>query len=489
MENTKKTQHFFSFCRRNLSAALIMVSSFVILITFTVVLFWYTLTSALETYLAQQTEVLGSSLSTQAAFNATQSILNNDLLSLNVLLTRLVIDDNIISARVFNKQDELLAEANSGNAKSFVQGTEIRPDEAQLVYSSSVKFRNEVVGHVLITLDRTPSQKALAEIRKFLISLAIFICVFAICIIFFLSRFLFSPINKITDVLEALSHKHKDAQVPQTFYVEAYQLAQATEAAQKTDWMKEEVDQTQADIPQYEIDFDEIFKEQNQRSCALFFEIRNLEEWHETMQPLQVANLLTPIYRALFQASESFLGQVHQYEGHSAIIFYAAQNSNDHLYTNAICTAEVFLGVVKTLLETDMYADTPEIHFHISLHQGTPHVNDIIQDNAFYTDRIQPLIQQMMVLKESESVDSLLLSEEIFTLPDIQNKVFSGLPEILGEAEEEVMVYSVKGISEKLSLKIKPNIESINTIHQKENNALDENDSEEDYLNIRASRP
>jgi hypothetical protein len=51
------------------------------------------------------------------------------------------------------------------------------------------------------------------------------------------------------------------------------------------------------------------------------------------------------------------------------------------------------------------------------------------------------------------------------------------------------MVYSVKGISEKLSLKIKPNIESINTIHQKENNALDENDSEEDYLNIRASRP
>ncbi|MCZ2721735.1 AhpA/YtjB family protein [Marinomonas sp. 15G1-11] len=488
METTKTSQRFLYFCRRHLSATMMMIITFASLVVLTVVLFWYALTNALDSYLSQQTEVLGSSLATQAAFNATQSILNNDLLSLNVLLTRLVIDDNIISARVFNKQDELLAEANSGNVKGFVQGTEIRPDEAQLVYSSSVKFRNEVVGHVLITLDRTSSQKTLADIKKLLISIAIFICALAVCIIFFFSRWLFAPINKITDVLEALSHKHKDAHIPTTFYLEAFQLAEATKSAQSTDWQKEDDETAQADIPQYEIDFDEILHEQSQRSCALFFEIRNLEEWHENMQPLQVANLLTPIYRALFQASESFLGQVHQYEGHSAIIFYTAQNSGNNLYTNAVCTAEVFLGVVKELLKTDMYENTPTIHFHISLHQGNPHVNEIIQDNAFYADRIQPLIHQMMEFKRSESIDSLLLSEEIFTLPDIQNKVFSGLPEILGEGEEETMVYTVKGISEKLNLKIRPNIESINTTHQQENATLNNEDPDEDYLNITASR-
>ncbi|MFT2112238.1 hypothetical protein [Marinomonas sp. 2405UD68-3] len=491
METTKATHRFLRFCQQHVSAAIILITTFVLLIAFTVALFWYTLTSSLETYLAQQTEVLGSSLATQAAFNATQSILNNDLLSLNVLLTRLVVDDNIISARVFNKQDELLAEANSGNAKSFVQESEIRPDEAHLVYSSSVKFRNEVVGHVLITLDRTSSQKTLANINKILISLAIFICAFSTVIILLLSKRLFFSINKITDVLEALTHRHKDANIPSTFYTEAFQLANATKSVQLTDWTKEEVDPSlpKVEVPQFEIDFDQILKEQSQRSCALFFEIRNLEEWHEQMPPLHVANLLTPIYRALFQSSESFNGQVHQYEGHSAIIFYSAKDSGDNLYTNAVCTAEVFLGVVKELLLTDMYTDAPDIHFHISLHQGDSHVNDIIKENAFHTDDIQPLITQMMRFRESESLDALLLSEEVFMLPDIQNRVFSGLPEVLGEGEEEIMVYSVKGTSEKLNLKIRPNIESMNTAHQEENQHLvqDDYDLDED-LNITASR-
>ncbi len=105
----------------------------------TIILFWYTITNTLEGYLSQQTEVLGNSLATQASFNATQSILTNDLLSLNVLLNRLVIDQNILSAHVYNKDDELLAEASSRSSS----GAEIKANENQKIFSSVIKFRQK----------------------------------------------------------------------------------------------------------------------------------------------------------------------------------------------------------------------------------------------------------------------------------------------------------------------------------------------------------
>ncbi|MGB2065428.1 MAG: hypothetical protein ACPHUL_09725, partial [Marinomonas gallaica] len=106
MDTLKKLSSGYYQLLQKCSSASILLSTYLALILITLATVWFSVTSAVDKHLNQQTDVLGSSLATQAAFNATQSILTNDLLSLNVLLNRLVVSDNILSARVYNKKDE-----------------------------------------------------------------------------------------------------------------------------------------------------------------------------------------------------------------------------------------------------------------------------------------------------------------------------------------------------------------------------------------------
>ncbi|MBJ7539645.1 AhpA/YtjB family protein [Marinomonas transparens] len=466
--NTQLKSNFIThFLRRKLTATIITVTTFVSLMILAVCIFWYTMTHALGNYLSQQTEVLGSSLATQAAFNATQSILTNDLLSLNVLLNRLVVDENILSARVYNKKDELLAEADSGNS-SIKSEQDFRPSDKQRVYSSSIKFRDEIVGHVLITLDKTPAQATLQHLNNLLIGVAIFICTIALLFVALITKWLFSPINETTDALKSLVKGQKLEELSTPFFKEARELREATtqipplKPAKKTNVTADKpiVSNAPAKV-QFEINFDEIFEESRQRSCVLYFDILNLEKWYEKMAPLQVSNLLTPIYRAIFQASDAYLGQVHQYKNDSVLVFFSAADCEDNLYINAVSTAQLFLGVVDKLLENELYKDIPKLDFHLGLHQGNSNVTQMVYNNTFEPEQIEKLLSDIEFISQSESINALVISEDIFTLSQIQNRVFTGLPEIIESEGREAMAYEVKGMSDKYKQKIQQHIKEI----------------------------
>ncbi|AEF55627.1 YtjB family periplasmic protein [Marinomonas posidonica] len=466
METQSKKKVFSAFIRKRLSASTITVATFLSLMVLTVCIFWYTMTHALSNYLSQQTEVLGSSLATQAAFNATQSILTNDLLSLNVLLNRLVVDENILSARVYNKKDELLAEADSSGA-GISSEQELRPSEKRRVYSSSIKFRDEIVGHVLITLDKTPAQATLQHLNNLLIGVAIFISTIALLFIVIITRWLFNPINDIRDALVNLDKKQRKSTLVEPIYKEARLLHKAvTETRPKKKVVKAATDVeanvaenlteeiSRVEKAQFEINFDAIFEESKQRSCLLYFDILNLEKWHEDLSPLQVANLLTPIYRAMFQASETYLGQVHQYQNDAAIILFSAEHCEDNLYLNAICTAELFIGLVEKLYENELYEEAPKLDFHLGLHQGNAQVSHMIKEDKLEPERIVGVLDKVAQLKKTQHINKLVITDDIFTLSQIQNRVFTSLPDVIEEGDDETLAYEVKGLSDKYSKKI-----------------------------------
>ena len=466
--STLKESRVMVFLRDKVNAAVVTVGTFVALIILTVCLFLYTLTHALENYLTQQTEVLGSSLATQAAFNATQSILTNDLLSLNVLLNRLVIDENILSARVFNKKDELLAEADSSQANRQLD-QDYRPSDQRRIYSSSIKFRDEIVGHVLITLDKTPAQATLQHLNNLLIGVAIFSTTIAAIIILLLTRWLFAPINDASYALESLTKGHKDIPLADAHYKEAKQLNQQLKAVQELEFAPEveqalSPDNSPETVPekvQFEINFDEIFAESKKRSCVLYIDIVNLQEWHDNMSELQVANLLTPIYRAIFQASDLYLGQVKQYKNDAIMIFYSASDCEDNLYLNAVSTAQLFLGLVKQLLATELYEQAPTLNFHLGLHKGNEQTAKMVHQEGFEANDMGDLLAEIEALSQSQSTNVLLLNETVFTLPHIQNRVFTGLPEVVEHNDQEMMAYAVKGLSGKYQKQVQEQIEEM----------------------------
>ena len=481
MDTQPKIKMVAAFIRKKLSASVITVATFISLMILTVCIFWYTMTHALGNYLSQQTEVLGSSLATQAAFNATQSILTNDLLSLNVLLNRLVVDDNILSARVYNKKDELLAEADSSGS-GMQSEQDYRPSDGRRVYSSSIKFRDDIVGHVLITIDKTPAQATLQHLNNLLIGVAIFICAIALLLVVLMTKWLFTPITEASNALLSYTQGNKANQLRPAKYKEAREIHLAVEAIQtlehsppvtekavktiKTEIETPNEEKSATKEAQYEMNFDALFEESKQRNCVLYFDILNLDEWHKNMTPLQVANLLTPIYRAIFQASDMYLGQVHQHKNDSAIILFSAMNSEDNLYLNAVSTAQLFLGLMEKLLENELYKDTPKLNFHLGLHQGNPKISNMIKENHFKPDEIKDLINNIEQMRKTESVNTLVISDDIFTLSHIQNRVFTGLPEIIEDDEKEILAYEVKGMSDKYKVKIQQHIVDITGVSE-----------------------
>lgn len=479
MNIQSKTRLIAAFIRNKLSATIVTMTTFIALMVLTVCIFWYTITHALGDYLSQQTEVLGSSLATQAAFNATQSILTNDLLSLNVLLNRLVVDDNILSARVYNKKDELLAEADSGIAKNQTEQGFRPNDDKRSVYSSSIKFRDEIVGHVLITLDKTPAQATLAHLNNLLIGVSIFTSAIALLLIALVTKWLFVPINQSKEALISYYKGHQVIPISPPMYKEARGIHEAVCVIQNTKLAappttkdEQSLDESSSSSEQgiesnsekaktkaqFEINFDAIFEESKQRSCVLYFNIINLDKWHKNMTQLQVANLLTPIYRAIFQASDVYLGQVHQYKSNSAVILFSAINSEDNLYLDAVSTAQLFLGLIDKLLENELYADTPKLDFHLGLHQGTPHITNMVKNNTFEPEKIETLLSNVHHMSQSKSINKLVISDDIFTLSHIQNRVFSGLPEIIEIDNKEILAYEVKGMSDKYKKVIQEHI-------------------------------
>ena len=50
---------------------------------------------------------------------------------------------------------------------------------------------------------------------------------------------------------------------------------------------------------------------------------------------------------------------------------------------------------------------------------------------------------------------------DVITVPDIQNRIILSLPEIIERDDDEVLAYTVKGLSDKYRAKIQEQLESL----------------------------
>ena len=94
----------------------------------------------------QQADAIGQSLITQTAASATELLVANDILSLNVLLKNLDKNPLVAHAAVFSVDNRILAEAGSRPKRDFLS-------EADGLYSSPITFQEVIAGQLRITLD------------------------------------------------------------------------------------------------------------------------------------------------------------------------------------------------------------------------------------------------------------------------------------------------------------------------------------------------
>ncbi|RMS11720.1 Membrane protein [Pseudomonas coronafaciens pv. coronafaciens] len=152
-----KTDNFFllifrALRHRRVPIALRIASHNVILVALALVIYAGVMGLQFKQAMHEQADALGQALTTQTATSATELLVSNDILSLNVLLGNLVKNPLVAHAAIYSVDNRILAEAGQ-RPKNGILG------EAQGLYEIKITFQDVMAGHLRISLDMSQFQQ------------------------------------------------------------------------------------------------------------------------------------------------------------------------------------------------------------------------------------------------------------------------------------------------------------------------------------------
>ncbi len=139
---------------RRVPIALRIASHNVILVALALVIYAGVMGLQFKQAMHEQADALGQALTTQTATSATELLVANDILSLNVLLGNLVKNPLVAHAAIYSVDNRILAEAGQ-RPKSGLLG------ESQGLYEIKITFQDVMAGHLRISLDMSQFQQPL----------------------------------------------------------------------------------------------------------------------------------------------------------------------------------------------------------------------------------------------------------------------------------------------------------------------------------------
>ena len=143
---------FQALRQRRIPLALRIVSHSLLLVALALVIYGWVIGMQFKHAMQQQAEALGTSLITQTATSATELLVSNDILSLNVLLNNLVKNPLVAHAAIYSVDNRILAEAGSRPSQSML-------GETEGLYSTPITFQEVIAGQLRISLDMQQFQQ------------------------------------------------------------------------------------------------------------------------------------------------------------------------------------------------------------------------------------------------------------------------------------------------------------------------------------------
>ena len=146
-----KSDNFFlltyrALRQRRVPLVLRVASHTLLLVALALIIYAWVMGMQFKHAMEQQADALGQSLITQTAASATDLLVANDILSLNVLLSNLVKNPLVAHAAIYSVDNRVLAESGARPQRNLLG------DEGGL-YSTPISFQEVIAGHLRISLD------------------------------------------------------------------------------------------------------------------------------------------------------------------------------------------------------------------------------------------------------------------------------------------------------------------------------------------------
>ena len=143
---------FHALRQRRVPLVLRIASHSVLLVALAMVIYAWVMGMQFKQAMQQQADALGQALITQTAASATELLVSNDILSLNVLLNNLAKNPLVAHAAIYSVDNRILAEAGSRPTRSVL-------GETEGLYTTPITFQEVMAGQLRISLDMSQFQQ------------------------------------------------------------------------------------------------------------------------------------------------------------------------------------------------------------------------------------------------------------------------------------------------------------------------------------------
>lgn len=143
---------FHALRQRRVPIALRIASHSLVLVALALAIYALVMGLQFKQAMQQQADALGQALTAQTAASATELLVSNDILSLNVLLNNLAKNPLVAHAAIYSVDNRILAEAGSRPKQSML-------GETDGLFSTPITFQEVIAGHLRISLDMTQFQQ------------------------------------------------------------------------------------------------------------------------------------------------------------------------------------------------------------------------------------------------------------------------------------------------------------------------------------------
>ena len=190
-----KTDNFFllifrALRHRRVPIALRIASHNVILVALALVIYACVMGLQFKQAMHEQADALGESLTTQTATSATELLVSNDILSLNVLLNNLTKNKLVAHAAIYSMDNRILAEAGQ-RPKHGLLG------EAEGIYQSKITFQDVTAGQLRISLDMDQFQQPMTISLQSMGILSAILLALSLALSLRMGRYLSTPLLQL----------------------------------------------------------------------------------------------------------------------------------------------------------------------------------------------------------------------------------------------------------------------------------------------------
>ncbi|HSC82027.1 MAG TPA: histidine kinase [Pseudomonas sp.] len=181
---------FHALRQRRVPLALRIASHSLLLVALALVIYAWVMGMQFKQAMQQQADALGQSLTVQTAASATELLVSNDILSLNVLLSNLVKNPLVAHAAIYSVDNRILAEAGSRPSQSLL-------GETDGLYSTPITFQEVIAGQLRISLDMQQFQQPMTISLQSMGLLSLILLALTMSLSLRLGRYISTPLMEL----------------------------------------------------------------------------------------------------------------------------------------------------------------------------------------------------------------------------------------------------------------------------------------------------